>query len=230
MSDSRELVNLQLAIGMLARAESLEDVIKVRTIADAARIAAKDARAGLEIFNLAAEIKLRAERKAGEFLTSLKLRGGNRRANAKNYRPRLEDLGITAQESKRWQLVASVSEEVFCKYVAKKQKLGEEITSAGLYSIARELRHSNNHSEDKTSETHTNREIDKSTSESANADPHSLLSELKEHQALLARILKPIYAAHDKTNKVVFRCGEYQGIVHLLEELEQGLAELERML
>jgi hypothetical protein len=61
----------------------------------------------------ACEIRLRAERRAGELLSSMKQCG--ERADAKNGRPkeastetRLSDLGITPNQSSKWQKLAVI--------------------------------------------------------------------------------------------------------------------------
>ena len=65
------LVKLEGAVRMLAEAGTLEEVKHVHDIAQAAAEYARAARLGLEAQNSAAEIKLRAERKAGEMLAGL---------------------------------------------------------------------------------------------------------------------------------------------------------------
>ncbi len=71
------LVKLEGAVKALAEARTLEEVKHVHDIATAAAEYARAARLGLEAQNHAAEIKLRAERKAGELLAGLE-RGVNR--------------------------------------------------------------------------------------------------------------------------------------------------------
>ena len=70
------LVKLEGAVRMLAEAGTLEEVKNVHDIAQAAAEYARAARLGLEAQNSAAEIKLRAERKAGEMLAGLERQPG----------------------------------------------------------------------------------------------------------------------------------------------------------
>jgi hypothetical protein len=70
------LVKLEGAVRMLAEAGTLEEVKHVHDIAQAAAEYARAARLGLEAQNYAAEIKLRAERKAGEMLAGLERQPG----------------------------------------------------------------------------------------------------------------------------------------------------------
>jgi hypothetical protein len=53
----------------------------------------------------AAEIKLRAERKAGEMLAAMELRPGVKPIGNTMLPIALEDLGITKMQSSRWQKV-----------------------------------------------------------------------------------------------------------------------------
>jgi hypothetical protein len=132
----RELAVLDNALRMLERARSLDEIKEVRDKAETARAHAKRAKWGLQFQNLAAEIKLRAERNAGNFLASLKLRGGDRRSKLHHVTVKLEDLGISRQQSRRWQQLASISEKDFAKYIQTANELGREVTSAGLLRMA----------------------------------------------------------------------------------------------
>jgi hypothetical protein len=49
---------------------------------------------------------------------------------------KLEYLGISRQQSRRWQQLASISEEDFAKYIQTANELGREVTSAGLLRMA----------------------------------------------------------------------------------------------
>jgi hypothetical protein len=78
MEQSTSLQNIGKARQMLAEAKSLDDVLMIRDKAEALRVYAAAAKLGLESQNEAAEIKIRAERKAGELLRSMpKQTGGD---------------------------------------------------------------------------------------------------------------------------------------------------------
>ena len=72
----RELVLLGTAERALAEAQTVDEIKAIRDKAEAVRAYAQTARLGLELHNLAAELKLRAERKAGQILARAKLGGG----------------------------------------------------------------------------------------------------------------------------------------------------------
>lgn len=86
---------------------------------------AKQAGESLENQNMIAEIKLRAERRAGELIKEMpKATGAMGNPNGQGapivrshdetaQPPTLNDLGITKSQSSRWQSIASVPEEVF---------------------------------------------------------------------------------------------------------------------
>ena len=82
MMENREtkmgsLEKLTVARQMLSVVNTMDDILKIRDIAEAARIYAKSAKLGLENQNEAAEIKIRAEKKAGQLLTKMpKAEGG----------------------------------------------------------------------------------------------------------------------------------------------------------
>ena len=86
--------------------------------------------------NQAAEVRLLAERRAGEVLREMSLRGGDRKSNRRNG-TRLEDFGISQQESCRWQREASLPEEDFQEYVRLTKEWGKELTSSELLRLAR---------------------------------------------------------------------------------------------
>jgi hypothetical protein len=93
----------------------------------------------LDVQNRAAEVKLRAERQAGKLLRQLMLRGGDRRSKSHRERLKLDDLGLTPNQSKRWQLQARVPEGVFRDHVKYTCQEGKELTSAGLMRLAKRL-------------------------------------------------------------------------------------------
>jgi N6-adenosine-specific RNA methylase IME4 len=123
----------------IAEARGLDDIKDIRDKAEAVRKYAQSAGMGLDIQNHAAEVKLRAERKAGELLTQLQLHGGDRKSQKAEDRPKLEDIGITKDQSSRWQLTAAVPEREFEKYVTQTKLDRGEVTTAGLLRVAREV-------------------------------------------------------------------------------------------
>src|SRR5262245_41889257 len=101
-----ELALLDHAGQALAEAQSFDEIKDIRDKAEAVRKYAQSASLGLDVQNRAAEVKLRAERQAGKLLSEITLRGGDRRSKNHRERLKLDDLGITRNQSTRWQTEA----------------------------------------------------------------------------------------------------------------------------
>jgi hypothetical protein len=226
----------------LAEAEDLPEIKAIRDKAEAARKYAQSAALGLQLQNQAAELKLLAERRAGELLGEMKLRGGNRKSNSHHASLKLSELGVGYDQSARWQREAAVPEPIFKKYIATANKLGQDITSQGLLRLDRVLhRHhcdpNTLHSENGVdlnngSRDRRQRRPDKAADRPpiAGADDRrdsipELLEELTNHQNLLAGILRPHYAAESET----FKCSERRMIARLLEEIQVLLTCLPKL-
>lgn len=93
-------------------------------------------RQGLEVQDAAAEIKLRAERRAGEMLAEMDLRGGDRRSESKFHDGTLKVLGIDKKQSFRWQLLAYLNEIAFQEYIDETLADGKELTTSGALKLA----------------------------------------------------------------------------------------------
>ncbi len=134
----RELVLLGEAQRMIMEATSLDEIKDIRDKAEAARKYIESAQLGLLMQNRAAEVKLRAERRAGELLATLKLAGGDRRSENSSG-PTLEELGISKHQSSRWQREAAVPDEVFERLVQETNSQAQELTTAALLRLARQF-------------------------------------------------------------------------------------------
>ena len=102
------LVKIDAVKSLLARIETVPDAKVVRDKAEALREYAQQAGWGLEAQNTLAEIKIRAERKAGELLPNVIQQGGD----PKTHRAVLADFGLDDHQSSSWQLEATVPEPV----------------------------------------------------------------------------------------------------------------------
>lgn len=89
-----------------------------------------------EMIQWATEIKVRAERKAGELLAAMKARGelarqgGDRKSESKSDATTLIEIGVRADESSRWQSLAGMSEEHFETALATAKDTAGEVTTA----------------------------------------------------------------------------------------------------
>ena len=136
---TRSIALLSQAKNAIAEARTLDELKSIRDKAEAVRKYAEAAGLGLEIQNQAAEMKLRAERRAGSMLSKLKLHGGDRREETATDRVTLEEIGISKDQSSRWQLAASVPEKAFERFLEEAQQEQGEVTTAGLTKLARAL-------------------------------------------------------------------------------------------
>ena len=78
--------------------------------------------AGLDMQDQCAEIKLRAERRAGEMLAEMDKNKGAQGVGVPSHdvtAPTLADLGLSKMQSSRWQAEATVPEELFERHVAE---------------------------------------------------------------------------------------------------------------
>lgn len=148
---SSPLAKLSAATRALAEARTLDQVKHIMDVAEAARTYARAAKLGLEAANHAAEVKLRAERKAGELLHQLERdQGGSGKfgtvhssveQTASEYRTVLTENDIAPTTAHRWQTVATVPDEVFEELIAETVNAGDkELTSALALRKAQELK------------------------------------------------------------------------------------------
>lgn len=113
---------MRRAYGEVESARTIDEVRDIRDRADAARQYARAAGYSREITNMCAEIKLRAERKAGSLLAEMpKHPAGrppeNRSQPETNLPPKLADIGVSKNQSYRWQQAAAVPDDVFEDYI-----------------------------------------------------------------------------------------------------------------
>lgn len=94
-----------------------------------------------EMIQWATEIKVRAERKAGELLAAMKQRGelakqgGDRKSESKPNPTTLIELGVRTDESARWQSLAGMSEAHFETAVATAKDTAGEVTAPSVLPI-----------------------------------------------------------------------------------------------
>ncbi len=135
-SPSDALAELDLIRAALTETTDVRQIKNLREQAEAVRVYAKSAALGLEMQNHAAEVRLVAERRAGEVLRAMQLHGGDRKSGGRAD-TRLKKLGISQDESSRWQREKSLPEEEFQEYVRVTREAGKELTSRDLLRLAR---------------------------------------------------------------------------------------------
>jgi hypothetical protein len=237
----RELKVLDEMAHALARTRDLSEIRSLRDKAEAARKYAQSAALSLKIQNRAAELKLLAERRAGELLGELIAHGGNRRSSSHDESLKLSDLGIDHNQSSRWRREAAVRDSVFEQYVADANRFGREITANGLLRLGRSLARERQRSRpaaarryardtDGAAETAAPPCDDRPWTGSGVADNREttaeLLDEMKNHRGLLEQVLAP----HCHAQSCVLQDSEKRLVLRLLAELERFMHSLDREL
>jgi SAM-dependent methyltransferase len=124
----------------LELAASIDEVKKIRDQAEALRQYARQQKLSLEMQNRCAEIKIRAERRAGDILSDMEKHppgpsSGDRSHDGTDL-PRLSDLGISKNQSSRWQSIAAIPEKDFEGRVEDIKRKNGELTSREFLSLA----------------------------------------------------------------------------------------------
>lgn len=140
------LVKYNAARNALAEAHAIDEVKDIRDKAEAMAAYARQAK-DTEMIQWVTEIKVRAERRAGQMLAEMpkakgtqlngKSIGGHIVVPPKNDEKTLADLGITKNESSRWQKLAGVSEEQFEHAIAAAKEVAGEVTTAAMLRAAK---------------------------------------------------------------------------------------------
>ena len=117
---------------------SVDEITQLRNKAEAYRYALKQAKESPEVIRKAEEIKLRAERRAGELLKETEFVHGSRGVGKKvDSKPTssLSDMGISYDQSSKWQKIANIPEEKFENYL----EVEKELTTAGALRVANNI-------------------------------------------------------------------------------------------
>lgn len=137
------LATISEACRILATCTDLSEIKEIKNKAEAVRQYLKASGESLEAQNKAAEIRLRAERRAGALLADMEktngARGVGKKVESHGATPLLSDIGVTKTQSSRWQLAATVPEKSFVSLVDACAATGRELTSSSLLKIARDL-------------------------------------------------------------------------------------------
>jgi hypothetical protein len=119
-SMSTDLSKYNAAKKALAEAYSIDEVKDIRDKAVAMRMYAMQARDRV-LIDQATEIRLRAERRAGQLLKEMEKNTGARGSGSNQHKvrshdataPKLSDLGINKSQSSRWQKLADIDDDEF---------------------------------------------------------------------------------------------------------------------
>lgn len=139
-----ELVRYEQARFALAECQRVDEVKDIRDKAEALAAYARQAK-DTELIQFATEIKVRAERRCGELLSAAEMNHGARGTGSNQHEVRLQPattptlaaLGITKDQSSRYQSLASMSEAHFETAVATAKDTAGEVTTAFMLREAR---------------------------------------------------------------------------------------------
>jgi N6-adenosine-specific RNA methylase IME4 len=132
---SNFLITIDDALRALAEAHTPERLIDLANTAETLRRYAQRARLGMAAQNRCAELRLRAERKLGDFLTQTPRLGKGRpskNVEQQNILPSLSDLGIDRGLSHRVQRISAIPTAEFEAYLRRARQPGWEITTRQL--------------------------------------------------------------------------------------------------
>lgn len=123
---AKDLALLDRAQAAIQEATTVAEAKQIKDEAHALEVYAKRVEYGSVLQQRCTEIKLRAERKAGELLRKMALKPGPSGDS-------LSTLNISRNESSRWQKIATIPDEVFA------EALAENPTESGLLRLASSL-------------------------------------------------------------------------------------------
>jgi hypothetical protein len=137
-----KLVRYDAARMALAEAHRVDEVKDIRNKAVAIAAYAKQAN-DTEMIEWATEIRVRAERRAGELLAAMEKNEGAKGvgpiavpAGHRNQPPTLAELGINKKQSSRWQQLAAVKDDEFEKAVEAAKEVAREVTTTHVLKLA----------------------------------------------------------------------------------------------
>jgi hypothetical protein len=144
MTEAKTLLVLSKARKLLATVKTYDQAARIRSHAEALRAYSQQQKLSVECYNDAAEIKLRAERKMGGFLALTEKNRGGEHAHRKTTgrrestgAPTLKELGVTKDESARYQKLARIPENNFEKIVGETNETRERLTTERVLREAR---------------------------------------------------------------------------------------------
>jgi ParB family chromosome partitioning protein len=130
-------------IAAIEQAGSFDEVKAIRDQAEALRVYSRSIGAALDAVNAAAELRIRAERRMGEALREAEVKAGRPKENptpgASFQAPTLEQIGVTAKQSSRYQQIAAIPRETFETAIEAHKAADEPLSAAAVVRVAETL-------------------------------------------------------------------------------------------
>lgn len=143
---AHELIKYDAARHALQAASKIDEVKLIHDKAVAMALYAAQAK-DMQLIGWATEIKLRAERRAGEMLAELPKQSGAKGKGSNQYKKvldssngeatSLKDLGISHNQSSQWQQVAKIPEKTFEKVLTAVQPNEKPLTTKALLATVK---------------------------------------------------------------------------------------------
>jgi len=141
------LVKYEAARAALQAAHDVDEVKDIRDKAQAMQAYANQAK-DTQLVEWASEIKVRAERRAGEMLAVMKVNGHGHKNLKKGSKlspespevtpgPTLDSIGISKKQSSQWQKVAAIPEKAFEKSISDTKDAQGVVTTAAVLRAAK---------------------------------------------------------------------------------------------
>jgi DNA polymerase III delta prime subunit/16S rRNA G966 N2-methylase RsmD len=138
--EKMQIIPVERLEAEIAACKDFGKLKEIKDKAEALRIFFRRAKIGFEIANRYSELKIRAERRCGEILAFEIEHGGDRKSKSRFSHRTLKDFGIKKNQSRCWQAVAELPEELFEEHLTKIREAKKELTSACVYRKAFEFR------------------------------------------------------------------------------------------
>ena len=142
LPDGTSLILWDKMKSAIAECHSAREIAQLRNQAEAYRYALKQAKESPEVIKKAEEIKLRAEWRAGGLLKIMKENGeldrgegGDRKSQSQPMTVKLSDIGITKNESSKWQKINGIPEADLEIYI----EVQDALTTAGALNFKKNL-------------------------------------------------------------------------------------------
>lgn len=140
-----QLIRYEQARSALAAVHSYDEVKDIMDQAERAAVYARQANDS-DLIKYATEIRVRAQRRAGEMLTQTEKSEGGRPSKTSTQEepvssaPTLEQIGVTKKQSSNWQTLAAMSDEHFEATVEAAKDTAGEVTTAFMLREAKRAR------------------------------------------------------------------------------------------